>query len=427
MASLKACLKQQGRQQDDDFKKDVFESDLTQTNRQSTTKNSNIQVQKEQQRKTGYVWCERFMWHHAGKYVFDDWTQPVRHFESPETKRRLHNLLDLSGLLDKMVKIEPRKATRIEMMRFHAKEYLDKLQDMSKENGGDAGDAATFTKGGFEIAALAAGGAIRAVEKVLEGTVDNAYVLCRPPGHHAERDQGMGFCLLNNVVLACFHALDVCGVTRIAVVDYDVHHGNGTQQAFYNDDRVLFISIHQDSNYPPNSGSVGECGEDIGLFYNINIPLPPGSGSGAYLAAFDLVIKPAISIFQPQLILVSSGFDASFLDPLATMMLTSNDFRFFAKELLALASTYCGGKVVFIHEGGYSDVYVPFCGVAVIEELTGVQTEVKDTLQEDGLSWGYQECQAHQYEVIRLAQANVNQMKMQREANHTQKNKPQFE
>ena len=230
----------------------------------------------------------------------------------------------------------------------------------------------------------------------------NAYVLCRPPGHHAERDEGKGFCLLNNIALAAFHALSNLGTKKICIVDYDVHHGNGTQQAFYEDDRVLFISIHQDSNYPLNSGSIDEAGSGRGYLYNINIPLPPGSGSGAYRESFESIILPAITSFQPELILVSSGFDASFLDPLATMMLTSVDYAYFTKSLVDVANSLpdCKGKLVFVHEGGYSDVYVPFCGLAVIEELSGIKTNVVDLLKEDGLGWGYQSLQPHQADVI---------------------------
>lgn len=348
------------------------------------------------------------MWHHAGKYVFDEWTQPTRHFENPETKRRLHNLLDLSGLTDQMTVVKPRIASEEELLRFHSSDYVEKVKDLSSKYGGEAGDCATFMKGGFEIASLAVGGTIDAVDKVVKGELDNAYVLCRPPGHHATREQGMGFCLFNNVALAAMHALEMCGISRIAIIDYDVHHGNGTQQAFFEDDRVLFISIHQDCNYPLDSGHVTENGSGKGLYHTINIPLPPGSGSGAYHLAMDSVVVPAIDAFSPELILVSSGYDAAFLDPLGCQMLISDDFRQMAHVLISLADSHSGGRIVFVHEGGYSDIYVPFCGLAVCEELTGIQTEVEDNLKLDGQNWGYQEAQPHQTAVVNEA-ANIMQ------------------
>jgi acetoin utilization deacetylase AcuC-like enzyme len=157
--------------------------------------------------------------------------------------------------------------------------------------------------------------------------VGNAYALTRPPGHHAERSVGLGYCVFNNVAVAAAHAMAAHGVERIAVVDFDVHHGNGTQQIFYDDPRVLFLSIHQDGNYPTHSGAVTETGSGAGDGYTINVPLPPGSGSGAYRAAFDRVVRPALDAYKPQLVLVSAGFDAGYMDPLGHMMCSSEDFR----------------------------------------------------------------------------------------------------
>jgi acetoin utilization deacetylase AcuC-like enzyme len=239
------------------------------------------------------------------------------------------------------------------------------------------------------------------VESVIDGKVDNAYCLVRPPGHHAVRDLGMGFCLFNNVALAAMHAKAYSDkIQRVAIVDYDVHHGNGTQDAFWNDPNVLFISLHQDSNYPIRSGGVEAIGGPGAERSNINIPLHPGSGTQAYKYAFDSVVLPALDKFKPDLVLVSSGFDASFADPLGSMMLTSESYRYFATQLIACAERHCGGRIVFAHEGGYSKDYVPYCGLAVVEALSGARTAVVDPYLYEADLWGYQSLQPHQKALV---------------------------
>src|SRR5262249_36652641 len=176
-----------------------------------------------------------------------------------------------------------------ELLRFHARRYVGSIRAMSEASGGDAGEGAPFGPGSFEVALLAAGGTITAVDAVLDGRVRNAYALVRPPGHHAEADLGRGFCIFGNRGVAIRPRRAARGRGRVAVVDWDVHHGNGAQKAFYRDPGVLTISIHQDRWYPQDSGSIDERGEGPGAGFNINIPLPPGSGHGAYLAAVSRV------------------------------------------------------------------------------------------------------------------------------------------
>jgi acetoin utilization deacetylase AcuC-like enzyme len=199
-----------------------------------------------------------------------------------------------------------------------------------------------------------------------------------PPGHHAEPDRGRGFCIFGNVALGVMHARAVRDIQRVAVVDWDVHHGNGTQAAFYEDPAVLTISIHKDRNYPLESGSLDERGRGAGEGYNLNVPLPPGSGHGAYVATFERVVEPALRSFRPELILVASGFDASSTDPLGRMLCSSETYREMVRRLLEAASTCCGGRLLLCHEGGYSNMSVPACGLAVIEELSGHRTGVRD-------------------------------------------------
>lgn len=347
--------------------------------------------------KTGYVFEERYMWHDPGNIQFSTWLEPIEHWENSHTKRRLHNLICVSGFIDKLIPIKARKASREEILRFHDENYIDQLELDSNRNGGDGGELATFSSGGYDIACLSAGGVLAAVEAVINKTVDNAYCLVRPPGHHAENDKGMGFCLLNNIVLAALHARATSpSILKIAIIDYDVHHGNGTQKAFWDDSNCLFISIHQDNNYPQGSGTLDEVGGTDAIGFNINIPLPPGSGIEAYEYAFDRVVIPALQRFKPDFIFVSSGFDASYADPLGSMMLSSDSYRNFANKLKHVAEQFCDGRIIFAHEGGYSKDYVPFCGIAVIEAISGELSGVHDPYLNEVQSWGYQNLQIHQ-------------------------------
>jgi acetoin utilization deacetylase AcuC-like enzyme len=328
---------------------------------------------------TGYAYHEIFGWHDTSSYagVFPPnpaaGLQPFVHMENAETKRRIHELVVVSGLIDHLVRIAPRRATDEEILRIHTADHLARIESESLlPKGGDAGDGISpFGQGGIDIARLAAGAVIECLDAVLDGRVDNAYALVRPPGHHAIPSSGMGFCIFGNVAIAVAHARAVRGVERIAVVDWDVHHGNGTQAAFYGDPEVLTISIHQDNVFPPNSGHLDERGEGDGVGFALNVPLPPGTGDGGYVHVMDQVVVPAVRAFAPELILVACGFDAGVMDPLARQMVTSAGFRTLTERLLAAAAETCGGRVVMSHEGGYSPVYVPFCGLAVLEAMSG--------------------------------------------------------
>jgi acetoin utilization deacetylase AcuC-like enzyme len=192
----------------------------------------------------------------------------------------------------------------------------------------------------------------------------------------------MGYCIFANIAVAIEWARANRGVQRIAVVDYDVHHGNGTQSIFEADPDVLTISLHQDRLFPPDAGMRHEQGIGEGFGSVINIPMPAGCGNGAYIDAIDRVVAPAVRAFAPELILVASGFDASAADPLGRMSVTAAGYRAIAERLVVLARDVCDGKLVVSHEGGYSAVYVPYCGLAVLEALSGVHTGVKDPFAE---------------------------------------------
>lgn len=354
--------------------------------------------------KTGFLYHELCMWHDPGpRSIYDQagiYFQPERAYEHPETKRRLRNLLEVSGVMRGLKSLDAEPAQTDDLLRFHTASYIDRLRAASARGPGDAGDGAPFARGGFDIACQSAGMAMRAVEAVMRGEVRNAYSLNRPPGHHAQADQGMGFCLLGNIPIAIMAAQADGLVGKVAVIDWDVHHGNGTQEAFYSRNDVLTISIHHDNNYPLNSGAIDEIGEGEGEGYNLNIPLPAGSGIGAYLATLQQLVIPALERFQPELIVVACGYDASAMDPLGPMQLNSQCYREMTARLMAAADQLCDGRLVFVHEGGYSESYVPFCGLAVIETLSGQHSPVQDAVGEEIASWGQQDLQLHQQTLI---------------------------
>jgi acetoin utilization deacetylase AcuC-like enzyme len=206
----------------------------------------------------------------------------------------------------------------------------------------------------YEAAALGAGGAVQAVDKVMGHQVSTAFALIRPPGHHATRSRNMGFCVFNNAAIAARHAQDAHGAKRVLIVDWDVHHGNGTQEIFYTDPSVLYFSTHQDNIYPPHGGKLREVGAKAGKGYNLNVPLPPHTGDAGYLAAFHELLVPMARAFKPDLIIVSAGQDAHSHELVAQMHVSYEGFAQMTRVVQELAREQCGGKLVFLLEGGYN-------------------------------------------------------------------------
>jgi acetoin utilization deacetylase AcuC-like enzyme len=337
---------------------------------------------------TGLVWHERYMWHDTGSnasFLSAGGMSPIQphiHVENADAKRRFKNLLDVLGVTEQLTRIKPRMATEDDLARVHTRNYIKRLQELSAADGGDAGGVTPFAKGGYDIASLAAGGALALIDAILDEEVDNGYALVRPPGHHAEADTGFGFCIFNNNAVGINYARKVRGIQRVAIVDWDVHHGNGTQNIFYADPDVLTISLHQAGAYPPNSGTLEENGVGAGKGANINVNIPAGSGHAAYLYAMDRVVIPALQKFNPDFITVASGFDAGGFDPLARMLCDGETFRTMTKKVKEAAAVLCEGRLALTHEGGYSPAHVPFLGLAVIEELSGIRTGVIDPFAE---------------------------------------------
>ncbi len=333
---------------------------------------------------TAFIWDEKCFWHTGGNYALlapvGGHVQPLVAGglpEAPETKRRLKNLMDVTGLSKELECRSAETASQEDLLRVHPKSYLDEFRSLSDKGGGELGLRTPFGPGAYEIAALSAGLVIDAVETVLTAKQKNAYALSRPPGHHCMADWPNGFCLLANIAIAIEAAKAKGLFKKIAVVDWDVHHGNGTESIFYKRDDVLTISLHQERCYPQDTGSIDALGEGAGVGANMNIPLPPGAGHKTYLEAMERLVIPKLKQFQPDLVIVACGFDASGVDPLSRMMCTSETYRQMTAQLMNLTN----GRLVAAHEGGYSELHVPFCGHAMLEQLSGSSIKANDPME----------------------------------------------
>jgi acetoin utilization deacetylase AcuC-like enzyme len=275
------------------------------------------------------------------------------HPEHPGRIQAIWQELDASGLAARMKCVAPDMVDDEQILAVHTPQYLDILKEISQRTSGVLFDSDTYAfPESPDIARLSAGGVVRAVDEVLSGEADNGLAVVRPPGHHALPQRGMGFCLLGNIAIAAHHALNVHGLDRVLIVDYDVHHGNGTQDMFYDDNRVLYISTHQ-SPYYPGSGSIEEIGTGSGRGFTVNIPLPAGCGDQNYARVYEEIVWPVAGRFDPQLILVSAGFDVHWVDPLASMALSLAGYAHLNRQLMQMAEQLCGGRIVFVTEGGY--------------------------------------------------------------------------
>ncbi|HTK28346.1 MAG TPA: histone deacetylase [Vicinamibacterales bacterium] len=297
---------------------------------------------------------------------FAEHQNPPGHPERPE-RAEVMDVVAARAREAGLTVIEPRLATRAELARVHDERYLRRIEETAGH--AVALDPDTFTSPeSYEIARLAAGSAALAAERVLDGSASAALALVRPPGHHAERDRAMGFCLFNNVAVAAAHARTL-GARRVAIVDYDVHHGNGTQHIFERDPDTLYVSTHQFPYYP-GTGAADEVGEGAAAGATINLPLDAGAVDDDYRVVFQEVIVPALRRFAPDLLLVSAGFDAHARDPLAGMRLTTGAFAAMTAELRAVADACCGGRTVLVTEGGYDLHALADCLDAVVSVWT---------------------------------------------------------
>jgi len=293
-----------------------------------------------------------------------------RHVEQAARLVAIEAAIDTSGLRADLLELAPRPASEQQILAVHEPRLLAAVRSTIEHERAWL-DADTYTTAGsYEAALLAAGAAVQAVEAVIGGQAANAFALVRPPGHHATPYRPMGFCLLNNVAIATRHALGALGLDRVAIVDYDVHHGNGTQDCFYDDSQTLFCSTHAWPLYP-GTGAAQEVGSESGYGLTLNLPLPYGTGDEGLAHCYDELIGPALQAFGPQLILVSAGYDGHWDDPLGPLALSVAGYAALTQRLVALADDLCGGRIVLVLEGGYSLPALSACTVAALRVLLG--------------------------------------------------------
>jgi acetoin utilization deacetylase AcuC-like enzyme len=308
--------------------------------------------------KTGLVLDRRFEDHDTG----------AGHPERPERIRAIRDLM-VQYRREDLVDVEPRMATPEEIALNHDPEHVARVATTA-DRAYAAFDADTpVCAKSYETATLAAGGYLRLLETILAGDVDNGFAFVRPPGHHAESDRAMGFCLFNNVAIGA-RWLRTRGVGRILIVDWDVHHGNGTQDSFYDDPDTLYVSTHQFPFYP-GTGAAREVGRGTAAGRTLNVPLPAGCGDDEYVAAFTELIAPIATQFRPEFVLISAGFDADYRDPLAGMQATDEGFRAMTRVLMQVADAHANGRVAAILEGGYDLGALRAAVPAVLDELAG--------------------------------------------------------
>lgn len=302
----------------------------------------------------------------------------LKHDQSghPESAKRLMSILTLleeKQLIKKLTLVNSRKAEVEELSICHTKEYVQYVKDFC-ENGGGYLDPDTYAnKESFLAAATAVGSTIDLTKEVIDGTLKNGFALLRPPGHHALANRAMGFCLFGNIAIASKAALLQPGINKVAIVDFDVHHGNGTQALIGDDPNILFISTHQYPFYP-GSGSIREIGTGDAEGTVINIPLQAGAGDKAFKTVFDEIVIPSLQIFHPDLILVSAGYDAHWDDPLANLNLSLAGYDWITKQLINSAKQLCEGKIIFFLEGGYNLDVLGFGVTNAINRLSGVDS-----------------------------------------------------
>jgi acetoin utilization deacetylase AcuC-like enzyme len=301
------------------------------------------------------------------------------HVENGRRVERTMELLGTSKLTRQLVPIAPEPAAMEDLLRVHSAQHVARVDRSASEGGGWLDGDTMTSPGSYEAALYAAGGVARATEEVIKGGVESAFALVRPPGHHATRTDAMGFCLFNNVAIAARVAVQKLGLERVLIVDFDVHHGNGTQDIFYSDAQVVYVSTHQYPLYP-GTGRVEEAGVAAGRDHTVNIPLPPWSGDREYLLAFEQIIVPVARRFQPEIILVSAGYDAHWADNISSMQVTVGGYARMATILKQLAMELCQGRLMFALEGGYHLQALAHSVKANIEVLLGLPAGADDPL-----------------------------------------------
>ena len=326
--------------------------------------------------KTGIVKDERYMNHRPGSF----------HPESHQRLEVIYAMLNDPDMAGQFHEVPVRRAKREELLLIHSPQYVDMVASTEGKDSLALDPDTSTSAGSYEAALLAAGGMCQAISMVISAELDNAFALVRPPGHHAEKSRAMGFCLFNNVAIGARYAREYHNLKRVLIIDWDLHHGNGTQHSFEEDPTILYFSTHQYPYYP-GSGAFHEAGTGRGEGFTVNVPLSPGHGDGEYVGIFERIMKPVAMEFNPELILVSAGIDIYENDPLGSMLVSPDGFAALTRSIMDVAEKCCYGKVVITLEGGYDLNGLEASIKSVLKELAGLS----ETSIEDMASGGDQE------------------------------------
>jgi acetoin utilization deacetylase AcuC-like enzyme len=313
--------------------------------------------------RTGIIISDEFRKHDPGK----------GHPESPRRIDAVTRAIQSPAIAGKLEVLSPKPAEKEHILLVHSERLYDEVMATRGRERTQFDADTVASRDTAEVAHLAVGSVLTAIDRVMQPgntRLDNAFAFPRPPGHHAKPDKAMGFCFFNNVAIGAMYALKTYPVRRVLIVDFDVHHGNGTQKAFYTSPEVLYVSTHQSPHYP-GTGGIHEVGKDEGEGFTLNAPMPEGMGDPEYLRVFREVLMPVAREYRPDLVLVSAGFDAHRDDPLAGMELTSSGYRALAAEILAVAREACAGRAVFALEGGYDLSALEESIASVLGVMTG--------------------------------------------------------
>lgn len=335
-------------------------------------------------------WHESFIAHEQPAGEFEaEWTGRLAYREPhPDRPERIKNIYRIvqGEISDHVEWANASPATREQLERTHTAQHIDDLREFCRSGGGRITAETGANEHTYSAARHAAGGACRAADHALETSpTEIPYAMVRPSGHHAQPDQVDGFCYFNNVAIAADHVLATTDVERVAVVDWDVHHGNGTQECFYDRDDVLVIGIHNDHwswdpQSHPQTGDLDETGAGTGEGYNVNIPLPPGTGDNGYGLVFDRLVEPLLAAYDPDLLLVSAGQDPGTVDPLGRNVVTKNGFEELGLRVRELATEYANANLAIIQEGGYQLTHLAYATLGVLEGVLGIDTNINDPM-----------------------------------------------
>lgn len=301
------------------------------------------------------------------------WITGDDYYDTPERVTQARDMLEKSGLLAELTPIEPVKAAKQELVGFHSQEYIDKLESLSQSGGGKVGEMCYIGQGGLDVIRTAAGGDLAALDAVMAGRVDNAFCMQRPPAAHAERDMGMGFCVVNNFNILVQRAREKYNLKRIMIIDFDNHYKKGIEDAWYDTDEVLYAEVHQSGAQAENAVSdrnAGYIGTGKGAGYNVVIPMPSGAGDDAYIKAFKEIIEPVADQYKPELVVLIAGFAANIFDPLGRQQLTARGYKKLTEIICGIADRNAGGKLIAVLEGGKGN-YMAFCIHKVLEAMSG--------------------------------------------------------